>query len=385
MSKTEAILVPSDEGFNHQIAETFAVVSQSDRSWTEKVCGAFFKKDGSLAIGWGLGKYTNRNVMDGYAGISRGVEQWTVRASRMLFPTPDQTAVGPIHYEVLEPLRKIRLRLEANATQPIAFDVLFDGASIPPFMENHEHRRQVFGFRTETDLCRYHQVGSAEGWVMVDGVKHIINKDDWFATRDHSWGVRYGVGNEPNDLMPGIDGSQFPMHFLWSPMRFVRPDGTQYSIHHFYLNINIPGFDYTFHGGEELPDGTRKAFKGLTPELRYEKNNRRLLGGKLHFINPDDSLRTLDIEVLGSTGFHLGAGLYFGYKGFHHGSWRGEKLVEGEYIRDCSLYETAKELHQIRDCIIRINDNGTIGYANYQTIINGEWPELGLSAKDSFI
>src|SRR5690606_7386535 len=133
MSKTEAMLVPSDEGFNHQIAETVAAVSQSDRSWTEKVCGAFFKKDVSLTIGWGLGKYTNRNVMDAYAGVSRGVEQWTVRASRMLFPTPDLTSAEPIHYEVIEPLKKIRLRLEANETQPIAFDVVFDGGVMPPF------------------------------------------------------------------------------------------------------------------------------------------------------------------------------------------------------------------------------------------------------------
>ena len=31
-------LVPADETFNHQITDTFATVSQSDRSWTEKVC-----------------------------------------------------------------------------------------------------------------------------------------------------------------------------------------------------------------------------------------------------------------------------------------------------------------------------------------------------------
>jgi len=105
----------------------------------------------------------------------------------------------------------------------------------------------------------------------------------------------------------------------------------------------------------------------------------------LHFINQDDSVRTLEIEVLGRTGFHLGAGLYFGYQGYHHGSWRGEKHVEGEYIRDCSVYETAKSLHQIRDCIVRIRDGDVIGYANYQTIINGEWPELGLTAADSFL
>src|SRR6202035_2171626 len=53
------------------------------------------------------GKYPNRNVMDGYAGISRGVEQRTVRASRRLEVAPELTAAGPIHYEVEEPRTEI--------------------------------------------------------------------------------------------------------------------------------------------------------------------------------------------------------------------------------------------------------------------------------------
>lgn len=385
MSRTDSMLVPSDEGFNHQIADTFASVAQSDRSWTEKVCGSIFKKDGSLQIGWGLGKYLNRNVMDAYAGVSRGVEQWTVRASRLLFPTPDLIAVGPIHYDIIEPMKKIRIRLDANDTQPISFDILLDGTVIPPFLENHEFRRQIFGFRTETDLCRYHQVGVASGWVTVDGVKHEINPEEWCMTRDHSWGVRYGVGNEPHDLMPGIDAAQLPMHFLWSPMRFEKNDGSQYSLHHFYLNVNFPGVEPVFHGGEERPDGTRTPFTSLVPELTYDTRNRRLKGGLLHFTEQDGRERTLKVDVVSDTGFHLGTGLYFGFNGFHHGSWRGELHVEGEYLPDCSQFDTAKEVHQIRDCIVRITDGSTIGWANYQTIILGEWPALTLTSDSHFL
>ena len=38
----------------------------------EKVCAMAAARDGSLQLGFGLGKYTNRNVIDGYAGVSRG-------------------------------------------------------------------------------------------------------------------------------------------------------------------------------------------------------------------------------------------------------------------------------------------------------------------------
>ena len=86
-------LGPADEGFNHQIPDTFSTVGPSDPSWTEKVCAMAAKRDGSLQLGFGLGKYTNRNVLDGYAGVSRGVEQMTVRGSRRLFPDPDLSLI----------------------------------------------------------------------------------------------------------------------------------------------------------------------------------------------------------------------------------------------------------------------------------------------------
>ncbi|HXQ60018.1 MAG TPA: hypothetical protein VN799_07955, partial [Acidimicrobiales bacterium] len=128
-------LVAGDEGFTHQITDTFAVVGSSDPSWTEKVCAMAAAKDGSLQLGFGLGKYTNRNVMDGYAGISRGVEQVTVRASRRLDSGPETTVIGPIHYEVNTPLKTVTFGLEENPTQPVSFEWTFE-AIVPPLMED---------------------------------------------------------------------------------------------------------------------------------------------------------------------------------------------------------------------------------------------------------
>jgi hypothetical protein len=120
MNNPTGELIAADESFHHQVTETFATVGNSDPSWTEKVCAMAMARDGSLQIGFGLGKYTNRNVMDGYAALSRGKEQLTVRASRQLVPEPTLTSTGPIHYEVEEPLRVVRFRLEPNDCQPIA-------------------------------------------------------------------------------------------------------------------------------------------------------------------------------------------------------------------------------------------------------------------------
>ena len=65
-------LVPADETLNHQIVDTFATVSQTDLAWTEKIWCTAMARDGSLQIGFGLGKYTNRGVFDGHARRGSG-------------------------------------------------------------------------------------------------------------------------------------------------------------------------------------------------------------------------------------------------------------------------------------------------------------------------
>lgn len=95
MSGSIGALLPADEGLCHQIVETFATVGQSDPAWAEKICGMAAARDGSLQIGFGFGKYTNRNVVDAYATVGRGKEQWTVRAHRALDSDPESVSVGP--------------------------------------------------------------------------------------------------------------------------------------------------------------------------------------------------------------------------------------------------------------------------------------------------
>src|SRR5580692_1856235 len=111
-------LLAADEQLSHQIVDTFARVSQTDRSWTEKIWAMAAARDGSLSVAFGLGKYVNRNVMDGFAGVSRGTEQWTVRSSRRLAPELERNEVGPIGYDVIAPLGRTRYRLAATDIVP---------------------------------------------------------------------------------------------------------------------------------------------------------------------------------------------------------------------------------------------------------------------------
>jgi len=389
MSGSIAPLVPSDENFTHQIVDTFACVGQTDPSWAEKVCGMACARDGSLQVGFGFGKYTNRNVMDAYGGISQGVLQRTVRASRRLAPEREQLSVGPLHYEIVEPLRKIRVRLEPNPAQPLAFELLFEGI-VPPALEEREDRRILAQTRHTAHQIRYHQVGTASGWVEVEGRRTPIDPDGWIATRDHSWGIRPEVGAPLTDLEPSELATPPSVLAIWNPIFLEWPDGSRYALHHYYLRVEFPGgfVSERFQGGIEQPDGRRQPFRALRPEIAFDPRNRRFLGGTFHFTMADGSERPLQVKVAGDTGFHLGTGLYHGFDGHYHGSWRGVFHVEGECIADCSEPASARRVHQIRDCVVQVEDpvGGGRGWGNCQTVAMGAWPRYGLpDAESSFV
>jgi hypothetical protein len=381
-------LVPADETFEHQIVDTFAAVGQSDRSWTEKVCAMAGARDGSLQLALGLGKYTNRGVMDAYAGVSRGVEQWTVRASRALAPDPGRSAVGPITYEVLEPFTRIRFALAANDVVPIEFEWIFEAAA-PAGLEDHERHRSADGYRIDADVVRYHQSGTATGWCEVDGQRTELTDETWVSTRDHSWGVRYQVGVPPADVASREMPSELSTLVIWSPILCERDDGSRYGLHLYYQRHALGDvFSRTeLQGSVEHADGRVERIRELRPELSFRDDNRRLLGGTLHAVMSDGAARPLTVEAMGDTGFGLGAGLYFGFDGHWHGEWRGSLHVDGEHIADCSDPAAARRLHQLRDCLVRIDDpaGGGRGWGNMQTLAFGPHPDMGLGAASSFV
>jgi hypothetical protein len=379
-------LVPADETLNHQIVDTFATVSQTDLAWTEKIWCTAMARDGSLQIGFGLGKYTNRGVLDGHGGVARGRQQWTVRGSRRLAPDAHVTSVGPIRYEVVEPLVSVRCVLEATDVAPIGFDVVLTG-DIPPGLESGEPERSPNGYRVSNDVLRYHQTSTASGWVAADGARYEVTPDTWVGFRDHSWGVRQGIGQAPTALAPGAFPIQ--MFVLYSPMRLERPDGSTYGL--FVFDYRTRFMDgrvvHHFQAAEELPDGQRLPFHGMAPELQFDDATRHLKGGVLRFQTADGTERPVAIQPVADTAFYLGPAGYLGYGGANHGDWQGELVVNGEHLPDTGSVEVLRQIHQIRDLLIKVDDpvGGGTGYANLETVLIGAFPEMGVTAETTYI
>ena len=374
-------LLAADEQLNHQIIDTFATVSHSDLSWTEKLWMPVSRKDGSLQIDFGMGRYPNRDIIDAFAGLSRGKEQWTVRSSRELSPDPLRTSVGPIHYEVIEPLQQIRVQLEKNDVIPLKFDITFEAVH-PAFFEDRHIQRDERGFRVVSNVVRYHQAGQPRGWIDIEGKREEINTEDWFCWRDHSWGVRLDVGAPPTDLRPARDfgerkfeDSKFLLN--WSPILLRKPDGT-YVEYHFYLQIRGDEVFY-FSGYRNHADGRQERIARARPELRYVDESRRLIGGRIHFDMLSGENVTLEIEVMGESGFYLGPALYLGFDGKKHGNWRGELNLDGEQIADMTDPAVAARMGSaVRDTIVHASAGNAEGYGLFEPIVLGEWPNLEL-------
>jgi hypothetical protein len=368
-------LLGADEGLNHQIVDTFATLSQTDMAWTEKIWASIACTDGSLQIDFGLGKYQNRGIIDGFGGVSRGREQWTVRGSRELASAPEELGVGPVQMEVIEPLEQMRFRLEPNEAQPISFDVVLSGVTPPYFEERNLVRNRRTG-RIDVDVIRYHQGGWASGTVTVDGETREVRPEEWFGFRDHSWGVRQAIGEPLTDLIPspempkGVRGGM-----KWSPAFFRRPDGTYYETAIFVVE---GAWEYSSAYINDA-SGNQVPVRGVSPRISYDARTRYVTGGDLLLTMESGQQRVIEVEVLGDSGFCLKTAGYGAWQGHKHGSWKGRLHVDGEYIADVAADENLSKLGQFRDTPIRVRDGDAVGYGIMESLIGGVWPELGLT------
>jgi hypothetical protein len=59
----------------------------------------------------------------------------------------------------------------------------------------------------------------------------------------------------------------------------------------------------------------------------------------------------------------------------------GALHLDGEHIPDCWDDEHLNLLGQFRDTPIRVREGDAVGYGIMESIVTGEWPELGLTAE----
>lgn len=181
------MLVHLDESPWHQLPTTFDHVGTSDPRFFDRFWFAASDRTGAGALQFTLGVYQNMNVVDGGLVVIRHGRQHNLRTSRQLRPLYD-TVCGPLRLDVVSPFEHIHLSVADNVSG--TYGELDWRAGSPPQEERHHFSRRQG--RVIEDYSRYDQIGTMTGTLLVDGER--IDLTDWWACRDHSWGVRERVG-----------------------------------------------------------------------------------------------------------------------------------------------------------------------------------------------
>jgi hypothetical protein len=173
-----------DEFPVHQSPHPFASIPVTDYAWNEGYFFGLYNADEGVFFFSGMRVNPNTDMIGAYAGISIGGRQYTTRFSRP-WRAHMETAIGPLQYQILEPLKTIRLALDENGSD-LRFDFRWIGAGA--VYEEPHHLAEARGRRV-ADLTRYYQSGTADGWLQLGDDRFEFRPGQWWGSRDHSWGI----------------------------------------------------------------------------------------------------------------------------------------------------------------------------------------------------
>lgn len=211
MTTVTRVITSFDDYPIHQTWEPIAHTESGDPGHYDRYFFNGYTTNGSLFFALAMGLYPNKHVMDAAFSLVQGGTQVNLRASaRAAHDRIDATSVGPIKVEVLEPMRRHRIRVD-SPEHAVSADLEFESTSLP-YEEPPFHARS--GQRTTMRYTRLTQLGRWSGWIEIDGDRHTVDSTEVKGSRDRSWGVR-GAGAVG---APSTDGPQF--YWLWAPVCF---------------------------------------------------------------------------------------------------------------------------------------------------------------------
>lgn len=352
MGSVSAVLSSYDDFPIHQTSRPIAETASSDLNHYDRYFFSGCASDTTLYFAAAMGLYPNRHVADASFSVvvdggTDAARQISVHASRRApADRADANEVGPIQVDVIEPLRVLRLRVDAPE-HGLRCDLAFTGRA-EPVEEPHFHHR--VGLRVLLDYTRLTQFGAWQGWIEVDGDRTEVTPDQMLGSRDRSWGVR-PVGERVPSGAPVADPQFF---WLWAPINF------EFFATHFDVN--------------ELSDGTRwhetgfivptvdgagpvEAMRAVDYRLAWRPGSRSMASFELDLVPAAGEPSVVTLEPLFD--FHM-LGLGYGHSEWGHGVWKGELAVGGERW-DLPVDDPVTPHHVHVQTIVRATSSGGLG------------------------
>ena len=342
--------VPLDEYPIHQAPVSMKYFGTSDRNVYDRCIMQCFDRGGETELITGLGVYPHLGVIDAYAVVRRGTNQWVVRTSDALGDARMQQRVGPIRFEVLEPLHRIRAVCDGD-DHGLGFDLTFEGAF--PAVEEPRHITRM-GDKTILNACRFVQTGAWTGTVRVDGRELAVDDAGWSGSRDRSWGIRPVGEAEPAGRPLDTPGGFW---WCWVPLRFE-----DFSIV-VILQEKSDGHRVLSEAVRIWPESTGRAPEQLGwPEIdiTYTSGTRHPERATIHLTERPRKSFTVDVETLGFISLSVGCG-YGGDPDWAHGQWKGPGWVEGATYDLTDPAITARIPFTNIDHVARATCDGAVG------------------------
>ncbi|MBI3676867.1 MAG: hypothetical protein HY243_09665 [Proteobacteria bacterium] len=304
------MLTKADDYPIHQLPEPIATAG-TDRNFYDRYFFNGYTPDGSLFFAVALGVYPHLNVMDAAISVIADGVQHNLRASRLLKMERMDTTVGPIAVEVIEPLKRLRVRVSDNE-HGIKADILFKARARAVEEPRFTYRQ---GPRTLLDYTRLTQNGSYEGWIDVKG-KRIAIDSKVVGTRDRSWGVRPIGLSDPQAVAP----PRVPQfYWLWSPLNFE----DRFMLYH--NNADATGRPWnTASVLGELGDAEPMHMQACSSKIVFKPGTRHAKSATIE--TTDANGKNWRVELTPKFHWYM-SGVGYGHPEWGHGHYKGENAL----------------------------------------------------------
>jgi len=378
-----------DDTLWHQLPTTFDHVGTSDPRFFDRYWFAATDPSGAGTLQFTLGAYQNMNVMDGGFVAIRSGQQHNLRVSRALRPRYE-TACGPLRVEVARPLEQFRLFVEPGEH---GIEAELEWSATLPAQEEAARFTRSRG-RIVEESRRFDQIGECKGWLSLAGGERI-ELDRWWATRDHSWGVRERMGIEEPVTGPDAArsaGSLFAFLFFSTDSLGGHVQLAQFSGRPDYFTTEITRRGSGANSSEPPIELHLKSRASIDITFHDDASPRRFRTARFDTVHPDGSEveiqatalgPAIDMQGLGYGGYddQRGLGVYRGEEFLEHDIW--DVSHPTDVLRpDAGAGLRVRPIHRIQPVRVALRGGGLdgVGTGSLTMIAEGDLPQLGLKA-----
>lgn len=365
-----SVLTRLDDFPVHQTPDPLAVPASSDHNVYDRTWFNGYTADGDAYFGIGLAVYPHKGLIDGaFSTVRAGGRQHAFFASGRAPLERTDTSVGPMRIEVVEPMRTMRVIVDTNDTG-IGCDLTFSTRTAPI----QEARQTLWaGTRRWMDATRFDQFGRWTGTIIdPDGE---ITVDDWFGTKDRSWGIR-NLGPQA----PAAPGPLPQICFIWAPLFW--DDHVSHAIFFDGPNgeplireaLTAP----LFESADAVPDSPEPLdtrMVSASHHLVYHPGTRLAREAAIENVAVDGSTRRIELTPL--LRFQM-KGLGYTHPTWGQGTWRGELAIGGESWDPAELDLSALENFHVQQ-VVRATDGTRSGIGVLEQITIGPYAPAGFT------